>query len=139
MTYLYYSILGLILLIIQTTIIPEITGTQGPYDLIALIIFYLGLYQPFRQSLPMVFILGFIMDNLSGAPFGLYITTYFWVFVGVSWVARFLRVRNIILLPLLLAVGILGENSIFIGTIFLIGSLPPLPSEELIRLAFQIL
>ena len=39
MTYLYYSILGLVLLIIQTTIIPEITGTQGPYDLIALIIF----------------------------------------------------------------------------------------------------
>jgi len=139
MTYLYYSILGLVLLIIQTTIIPEITGTQGPYDLIALIIFYLGLYQPFRQSLPMVFILGFIMDNLSGAPFGIYITTYFWVFVGVSWVARFLRVRNIILLPLLLAAGILVENIIFIGTIFLIGSLPPVPSEELIRMAFQIL
>ena len=52
MTYLYYSILGLVLLIIQTTIIPEIAGTQGPYDLIALIIFYLGLYHPFRRGLP---------------------------------------------------------------------------------------
>lgn len=139
MTYLFYSILGLVVLIIQTAIIPELMGTQGPYDLIALIILYLGLYQPFRQSLPMVFILGFIMDNLSGAPFGLYITTYFWVFIGVQWVTRFLGVRNIILLPLLLAFGILVENIIFIGTLFSIGSLPPLPIEELVRVAFQIL
>lgn len=139
MTYLYYSTIALMMLIIQTTIIPEITGSQGPYDLIALIILYLGLYQPFRQSLPMVFILGLIMDNLSGAPFGLYTTTYFWVFVGVSWITRFLRVRNIILLPLLLAGGILIENIIFMGTIFLIGSLPPLPSQELIQMVFQIL
>ena len=139
MTYLYYSLLGLVVLIIQTTIIPEFTGTQGPYDLVALIIFYLGLYQPFRQSLLMVFVLGFIMDNLSGAPFGLYITTYFWIFVGVCWVTRFIRVRNIVLLPLLVAVGIVVENIIFIGTILLIGNLPPLPSEELIELSLQIL
>ena len=114
MTYLYYSLLGLVVLIIQTTIIPEFTGTQGPYDLVALIIFYLGLYQPFRQSLPMVFVLGFIMDNLSGAPFGLYITTYFWIFVGVCWVTRFIRVRNIVLLPLLVAVGIVVESIILL-------------------------
>ena len=139
MTYLYYSLLGLVLLIIQTTVFPEFTGAQGPFDLIALIVLYLGLYQPFRQSLPVVFILGFIVDNLSGAPFGLYMTTYFWVFVGVKWVTTFLRVRNIVLLPLLLAGGILVENLIFMGTIFLTGNLPPLPSEDLIRLGFQIL
>lgn len=139
MTYVFYSILGLVVLVTQTAIIPELTGTQGPYDFMALIIFYLGLYQPFRQSLPMVFIFGFIMDSLSGAPFGLYITTYFWVFVGVQWVTRFLRVRNIILLPLLLAFGILAENILFMGTLFFIGGIPPLPMEQLARVISQVL
>ena len=117
MTYLLYSVTCLILLLVQTVILPDIPGLVIYYDLVLLFVFYLSLFRPIRESLPIVLILGFIMDNLSGATFGVYLTTYFWLFFGVRWVICFLRVRNIVLLPLLIASGILIKNLIFITTI----------------------
>jgi len=117
MTYLLYSVTCLILLLVQTVILPDIPGLVIYYDLVFLFVFYLSLFRPIRESLPIVLILGFIIDNFSGAPFGVYLTTYFWLFFGVRWVTCFLRVRNIVLLPLLIASGILIKNLIFITTI----------------------
>ena len=117
MTYLLYSIICFILLLAQTVVLPDIPGVKAFYDLELIFVFYLSLYRPVRESLPLVLILGFVMDNFSGAPFGLYLTTYFWLFFGVRWVTYFLRVRNIVLLPLLIASGILLKNAIFISTI----------------------
>lgn len=117
MTYLFYSIICFILLLAQTVIMPDIPGGKAFYDLELIFVFYLSLYRPLRESIPLVLILGFVMDNFSGAPFGLYLTTYFWLFFGVRWVTYFLRVRNIVLLPLLIASGILLKNAIFISTI----------------------
>jgi cell shape-determining protein MreD len=117
MTYLFYSVTCLVLLLVQTVILPGIAGLVIYYDLVLLFVFYLSLFRPIRESLPVVLVLGFIMDNLSGATFGVYLTTYFWLFFGVRWVTCFLRVRNIVLLPLLIASGILIKNLIFITTI----------------------
>ncbi len=117
MTYLFYGIICFILLLVQTVIMPDIPGIKAFYDPVLIFVFYLSLYRPIRETLPLVLILGFILDNLSGAPFGLYLTTYFWLFFGVRWVTRFLRVRNIVLLPLLIACGILIKNTIFIATL----------------------
>ena len=117
MTYLLYSIICFILLLAQTVVLPDIPGVKAFYDLELIFVFYLSLYRPLRESLPLVLILGFVMDNFSGAPFGLYLTTYFWLFFGVRWVTYFLRVRNIVLLPLLIASGILLKNAIFLSTI----------------------
>jgi cell shape-determining protein MreD len=117
MTYLLYSVTCLILLLVQTVVLPNIPGLVVNYDLVLLFVFYLSLFRSAREGLPIVLILGFIMDNLSGATFGVYLTTYFWLFFGVRWVTCFLRVRNIVLLPLLVASGILIKNLIFITTI----------------------
>ena len=117
MTYLFYAIICLILLLAQTVIMPDIPGLKVFYDLELIFVFYLSLYRPIRESLPLVLTLGFVMDNLSGAPFGLYLTTYFWLFFGVKWVTYFLRVRNIVLLPLLISSGILLKNAIFLTTL----------------------
>jgi len=117
MSYLFYTIVCFILLLIQTVILPDIPGGMAFYDLELIFVFYLSMYRPLRESLPLVLILGFVMDNFSGAPFGLYLTTYFWLFFGVRWVTYFLRVRNVVLLPLLIASGILIKNAIFISTI----------------------
>ena len=91
MTYLLYSVTCLILLLAQTVILPDIPGLVIYYDLVLLFVFYLSLFRPIRESLPIVLILGFIMDNLSGAPFGVYFTTYFWIYFGIRWVTCFLR------------------------------------------------
>ncbi|MBW1962960.1 MAG: hypothetical protein JRH18_15615 [Deltaproteobacteria bacterium] len=117
MTYFFYSCICLVLVVVQTAILPVIPGGGEFYDLLALFVFYLSIFRSVREGLPVVFAIGFTMDNLSGAPFGLYMTTYFWLFVIVKWITGFLRVRNVILLPVLMGCGTIIQSLIFLGPI----------------------
>lgn len=117
MIYLFYSIICIILVLMQTVVLPNIPGFHVFYDLGLVFVFYLSLYRQVRESLPFVLIFGFVMDNLSGAPFGIYLTVYFWLYFGLKWMTCFLRVRNIVLLPLVIALGMVFKNAIFIATI----------------------
>ena len=139
MTYIFYGFLCLLLVVIQTVILPEISGTQGAFDLLMIFVFYLSLFRSAREGLPVILIIGFIMDNLSGDPFGLYLTTYFWIYVGVGWITSFLRIRNIILLPLLIASGILMKNFLFIGTALQSVNWPQFHVDVLSRIVYQLL
>jgi len=116
MTYIFHSLLCLVLVIVQTVVLPGFGG-GGVYDLLLMFVFFLGLYRPAREAVPVIVILGFILDNLSGAPFGVYLTAYFWLFFSVRWITRFFRVRNLVLMPVIIASGILMKNVVFIGTV----------------------
>ena len=56
------------------------------------------------------------MDSLSGGPFGLYFTVYFWLFIGVRQLIKIFHVSNYILLPFVVAAAVLIENIILLGT-----------------------
>jgi hypothetical protein len=50
------------------------------------------------------------MDGISGGVFGVYLTVYLWMYVGVRWAIQFLHVGNVILLPLLVTAGVAFES-----------------------------
>jgi hypothetical protein len=87
------------------------------YDLLVPFIIYLGLFRSVRESVPVIIVMGFVMDNLSGSPPGLYLTAYLWLFAGVRWIVYVLHVGDKILLPFVVAAGVLLENIIFLGVI----------------------
>ena len=122
MTYLFYAIIFLGLIICQTTILSRIPLAGEIYDLVIAFIIYLGIFRPFRESLLVVLLAGFIMDNLSGSPFGIYISAYFWIFAGLQRSGQWFRIGDSILLPFVVAAGVLFENIIFFGTIYILGS-----------------
>ncbi len=121
MTYCFYSCVCLCLVIFQTTIIPHIPLFNNFYDLLIPFIVYLGLFRPAREGIHFILALGFLMDNLSGGPFGLYLTTYLWLFIVVRLVIRYLHARNNILLLFIVAAGVLMENIIFIASVYMSG------------------
>jgi cell shape-determining protein MreD len=122
MSYFFNISACLFLIILQTVIIPALTLLDRFYDLMIPFVVYLGLFRPVRESLPFVLLLGFVMDNLSGSPVGLYLTTYFWLFVGVKGIARLLQVKDrLLIIMLIVAVGVLVENLIFLGTLTILG------------------
>ena len=120
MTYFFYICVCLCLVIFQTTIIPHISLFSNFYDPLILFISYLGLFRTPRESILFILVLGFLMDNLSGGPFGLYLTTYFWLFIAVKIVIQYVHVNNILLL-FIVAVGVLMENIIFIAGVSMSG------------------
>lgn len=107
--------IGLFLIVIQTTVMPHIPVFERFYDLLTPLVLYLSIFRPVRESTVIIFIFGFLMDNISGGPFGLYLTVYFWLFLSVRWAITFLHVGDSFLLPFVVAVGVLMENLIFIG------------------------
>ena len=116
MSYCFNIIISLFLIILQTTVMPYLPLLDKFYDLLIPFIVYLGLSRPVRESLFFVLLLGFIMDNLSGGPFGLYLTTYFWLFIGVKGITMFIQVANrLVIITLIVATGVLLENLIILG------------------------
>ena len=122
MSYFFNISVSLFLVIVQTAVLPELPLLDRFYDLMIPFVVYLGLSRPVRESLLFVFLLGFIMDNLSGSPVGLYLTTYFWLFVGVKGITKLLQVGNrLFVIMLIVAAGVLVENLIFLGTLTILG------------------
>lgn len=116
MTYCLHIFIGLCLIVIQTTVMPYIPLFERFYDLLSPFVIYLSVFRSTRESLAIIFVFGFFMDIISGGPFGLYITSYIWLFIGVRWAITFLHIGDSLLLPFVVAVGVLMENLIFIGT-----------------------
>jgi cell shape-determining protein MreD len=140
MSYFFNISASLFLVILQTTVMPNLPLLDSFYDPLIPFIVFLGLSRPVRESLPFVFFLGFIMDNLSGTPFGLYITAYFWLFVGVKGITKLLQVRNrLFITTLIIAAGVLIENLIFLGTLTILGPDQQLAGDAAKTVTIQVL
>jgi len=105
------------LVIFQTTVMPYFSLFDRFYDLLFPFIIYLSLFRSVRESIPLILFFGFVMDNLTGGPFGLYLTTYLWMFIGIRWVITFMDVEDSVLMLFIVAAGVLIQNFIIIGTI----------------------
>ena len=123
MSFCFNIIVSLFLVILQTTVMPYWPLVDKFYDLLIPFIVYLGLSRPIREGVFFVLLLGFIMDNLCGGPFGLYMTSYFWLFVGVKGVTMFIQVANrLVIITLIIAMGVLLENVIILGAFAVFGA-----------------
>ena len=140
MSYCFNISACLFLVILQTTVMPYLPAFDRFYDLLIPFIIYLGLYRPVRESLPFVFFLGFIMDNLSGSPFGLFITTYFWFFIGVKGITKLVQVtERLLVVMLIIAGGVLAENLIFLGSSAIFGPADPVAGDTAKIITIQVL
>ena len=116
MTYLLYTIVCLLVVVFQSTLSMHFAVFGGMYDLFLLFVVYLGFYRTIQEGFPFVILFGLAMDALSSGPFGLYLTSYFWLYVSILGMTRFMRVSNNMILPLVVVGSILFQNIIFLGT-----------------------
>lgn len=114
MTYSFYFCMCLGLIIIQTAIIPNIPILDSFYDIFIPFVISLSLSRPVRESIFCILIVGMIMDSLSGSPFMLYVTGYFWVYVIIQWLAKIIQIGTRFRIPFLVSLGVLIKNLIFI-------------------------
>lgn len=139
MTYFFHFCVCLCLVILQTAVMPYFALFDRFYDLLFPFVVYLSLFRPVRESIPVILFFGFLMDNLSGGPLGLYLTTYLWLFVGIRWILSFLHVRDSVLLPFVVAVGVLVQSLIFVGTIATLEPRPQFFSTAVSTVTIQVL
>ncbi|MDM8553070.1 hypothetical protein QUF72_23545 [Desulfobacterales bacterium HSG2] len=137
--YVFYIVVCLCLIILQTTVMPCFPILSKCYDLLVPLVLYLGIFRPVHECILIILFLGFVMDNLSAAPFGLYGTAYVWLFICMKWVTTFLHVVNSVLLPFVVALGVLAENLIFFGIFAILGTGASISADTVRTVAYQIL
>jgi rod shape-determining protein MreD len=114
MTILYYILVSLCLLVVKTTLIPVLPFFTKFYDLLIPIVIYLSFFRALREGIPIVIFFGLIMDSLCGAPMGLYMSTYIWLYVAMRYLRRVLHSGNIALFAVAVAVGVAFESLVLL-------------------------
>ncbi len=110
----------LFLVIFQTTIYYAIPALNHFVDLLITFTIYAGLFLPFLESIVLILVLGALMDSITGGLFGLYLSIYFWIIVGLRPFVTLLNLKNTHTLWLLLGIAIGFKNlMLFIGTVAL--------------------
>ena len=123
MIYGYHLILCLFLIIFQTTFLAG-GGPAYLYDLLAPFVVYLGVYHLPRRAIPVLMLGGLAMDGISGGVFGVHLSVYLWMYVGVRWAIQFLQMGNVIFLPLLVTAGVVFESMVVAFSAVVLTSAP---------------
>ncbi|MGM0452054.1 MAG: hypothetical protein ACQERN_02665 [Thermodesulfobacteriota bacterium] len=139
MRYVFFVAMALGLLVIQTVVVPDLPAMLRFYDFIIPLVVFLSLYRPFGEGLAVVLGAGLMMDMVSGAPIGIYITIYLWLFVGFRRVWRWIRLSGKLLFPLIVIIGVLFENCVFWTAISLQKGMPVLSANAGEIIGFQML
>ena len=104
-----------VFLLFQTSIAPNFKFFYDFFNLMSFFVVYLALYRPTQEIIIFVPMTGILIDSVSGCPFGLYITIYIWVSIGIRWVLKYLHKGNMFLIPMIIFGVILVENLIITG------------------------
>jgi hypothetical protein len=139
MSYCFNFLVCLAAIILQTAIFPHFRLLGQVYDLLVPFVIYLGLYRPVGESLVGLLLAGMLMGGLSAGAFGLYLTAYLWMYLGAIWMVRYLHLVNRVLLPLVLACGVLFQNLVFFAGAVLTGAPVVVNSSAVLTVLFQLL
>jgi len=120
MAYCFNMIFIIAFLLFQTSTAPNIRFYYDYFNVMNFFVVYLVLYRPGQEIIIFVFLTGFLMDSLSGGPFGLHMTIYLWSALGIKWALKYLHKKNVILIPVIIFGVILAENLFIMGMMALI-------------------
>jgi len=132
MSYFLYIASSLCLVICQTTLLPRLGFAGHFFDLLLPWVIYLAAFRPVHETLFFVLFMGALMDNLSGGPFGLYLISYVWLFIGVRLAAAVVRAENPMVLVLIIVAAVAFQNALFVATLGISGA-GVLSSGDVIR------
>ena len=113
----FYVFTFVCIVTLQSTIMAYVPFLNQCYDLLLPFVIYLGIFRNVHGTLLIILFFGFAMDSITGGPFGLYLTTYLWLFFGMRWIITFLHVQQSLLILFVVAFGVAVENFIFLGSL----------------------
>ncbi len=119
MHFLVYFIFSVLLICIQTTLLPAFPRLFAQYDLLIPLVAYLTLFRSSVGILPVVLISGCLMDLLSGGFVGVYIAVYILILICFRNATVYFHFKNPILFQMVIVFSVVIENLIFGLVIFL--------------------
>ncbi|MCG8563798.1 MAG: hypothetical protein MI747_01825 [Desulfobacterales bacterium] len=81
----FYGVTTLLLIILQTVVLPLFQGPRGGcFDLMLILVLHLSLAYTHYMTVVGLLAMGLLMDSISGAPYFIYTFSYLWVYFIVK-------------------------------------------------------
>lgn len=127
-----------VLVLLQTAILPQFGFLASLYDLLIAWVIYIGLYRPMIEGLVAAVASGLVMDALTGTGFGVYTTSYFWIWLAMRGLPRVVNVHHMAILSIVVAMGVLFENVVIMVDFYLLPATHPIPEAGLRAVIVQV-
>jgi len=137
MRYFFYMVAGLGLFLFQSAVMPCFSEFEKFYDVLIPFVLYLSIFCPFIESIIVILISGFLMDSMGGGVFGLYMTSYVWIFIGMRRIMGVVHIDSFMSGPLT-GIGVLLEDAIVFGTFRYLGNGNPFPEDAFFILSIRL-
>lgn len=139
MKLLQYAIECLFIILFQMSLVPSLPFSEYIFDPAIPYVLYISLFRPGRSVFMVSFVLGLLMDGISGAHFGLFTTTYLWMMVAVRQITTLIRMDQTWMLQLFTGLGVLFEEMVLLGMTALIDPGFRIPITAVERIGIQVL
>ncbi len=123
MIYGFFAFFGLALVLLQSLVLVALLPAGLVYDLLIPLVVYLSLFHPNGKTLFLLLCMGLIMDGITGGAMGIYMLTYFWIFVGIQVAVHFFQKDSPVLMVVAIILGVLLEYGLFLTVIALSGQM----------------
>ncbi len=131
---LFFILVTLFLIVIQTVVFPSVPLFSHSFDLLIINILFLSLISNRHSTIFTVIFIGAVMDSISGVPFFYYIFSYMFVYIIVHLVKQFLFKQSSFFIVVISGVSVLIQQILLIFTIFIRQG-----SEAVIELDYRVL
>ncbi len=118
MTTLFFIILTLFLIVMQTIILPSFSWFVQCFDLLIINVLFLSLISSHFSMIAAIIIIGCIMDSISGVPFCFHIFSYLWIYIIVHLVKQFFFKRSIIFILIISIVSVVIQHGLLLFSVF---------------------
>ena len=123
---LIFLILGILILVLQTTFLQLMPAWLGKPDILFLLIVYISCKSDILQGLVVVLLLGLLMDVFSGVFLGLYPVIYLLVFAFIKGISRRVAINEFAYqVPLAVISYLFVSTGMFLFSFFLAPDTPP--------------
>jgi len=113
MKWLFFILISLFLIILQTVIFPGASWFSNSFDLNIILIIFLSLNFPRYWTAAVIACIGGVMDSLSGGPFFVYLFSYIWIFLIVHMARQFVFQTSILFVMVVGLLSVAIQQGIF--------------------------
>lgn len=119
MNALFFVIVTVFLIILQTIIFPSFFWFSQCFDLMIMNIIFLSLVYSHYAVILTIILIGGIMDSLSGVAFFHHIFSYLWIYLIVQLVKQFVFKRSYLFILIVSLVSVLIQQGLILFSVFI--------------------
>jgi rod shape-determining protein MreD len=117
MNAVFFILLTLFLLVVQTIVLPCFSWFPQCFDLMIINVLFLSLIASRNSMVFAIAGIGCIMDSISGTPFGYYLFSYLWIYIIVRLARQLVFKQSFVFILIMSVAAVLIQHGLLVFSI----------------------